>query len=127
MQVKIIKSSHWHTGKIGQIFTVKKGGFQDGYVVVDDPRSKYHQNGSYFEDYEIVPESKFVTYEDVRYEVPSWANHLTRDEIGTDVFAWEFEPKWTEDKGWYHSRIGKSDIIKPYVKPKPEGNFKISI
>lgn len=133
MKVRIIKSSHWHTGKIGQVFNVVSPGYrreEDGYIQVADRTSRYDGYGLFKGDYEIVVEDKIVEHDDVKYIVKSWANHLTRDGSGKDIFAWEKMPVWKGDgRGYWHDSEdrGKCERAKQYVEPTPEGNFIVRV
>ena len=130
MKVKIIKSSHWHTGMIGQKFNVKCAG-KDGRVEVTD-RGFCLGNGLHKYDYEVVPEAttKIVTHEGVSYEVPAYATCLTRDSVGKDAYYWENTPAWSSDLGYWPSSGLHGElfgIAQVCVPPKPDGHFIVAI
>jgi hypothetical protein len=123
MKVRITESSHWHTGKVGQIFNVRKNSIRgDEYVNVNEPGSFYNGNGLYPGDYEVVDENKIVEHDGVKYQVPGWATYLTRDSSNRGVFAWEKRPEWDRNAG-YWTFEGQRHVVQPYIEPLPEGNF----
>jgi len=72
--------------------------------------------------------TRLIEHEGIKYEVPAWANYLTRDCKERDVFAWEEKPEWKgELLGYQDNSMAKRCRVLPYVEPKPEGYFFVEI
>ena len=128
MRVEIIKPSHWHATKVGQVFKVRKSTDKDDDMVyVDEPGSIYNGNGLWPCDYKILTDDKIVSHEGVEYKVPAWTKYMTRDGKDSRVFAWEREPTWHGNGTGYYASEGKRVRVFEYVKPRPEGNFIVEV
>lgn len=78
---------------------------------------------------EIVPDEttpRLYIHEGVKYELPEWANFVTRDNEEAALFAWQNKPEYSTGIGFYTDK-GQRERINPYVVPIPEGAFIVEL
>lgn len=136
MKIKVTKATghgYWYRRHIGREFEVLDNDGVD-YRVEDTGPGDI--GFILIVDAVVVHETKIVEVEGVKYEVPSWANHLTRDtsttpapgSLSEHVFAWENEPTWTgTGTGYRYRNNSKRQRVFPYVEPKPVGHFNVAV
>jgi hypothetical protein len=129
MKVKILRAANnrvWYVNRVGETFEV-----QDRVRSDDTPMAVYMlvdgSKGIWKSDVELVTEPRLYNHEGVDYELPEWAKYVTKDsKEATKLYAWEGKPTYEHGKhasGYINSSGKRLDVLRPYVKPLPEGAF----